>query len=138
MNILPFALTAGVVGAVIEYPLGKKFPLRDPVSIATRMFVTGALVTGSVLVAGALSKRKREEKAKSELNDMKDLIDATRSSLSMSDCKTALSNAGKAAVAAGHVETYLDSMGSEFKSTFSTYNRSRMDSRDELSELCFK
>jgi hypothetical protein len=40
---LPYASVAFVVAALLEYPLGKKFPLKDPVSLPTRMAVAGGL-----------------------------------------------------------------------------------------------
>lgn len=40
---LPYALAAFSVVALLEYPLGKRFPLRDPVSLPTRMAVAGGL-----------------------------------------------------------------------------------------------
>ena len=40
---LPYALAAFAVAALLEYPLGKKYPLRDPVSLPARMAVAGGL-----------------------------------------------------------------------------------------------
>lgn len=39
----PYAITAFAVAALLEYPLGKRFPLRDPVSLPVRMAVAGGL-----------------------------------------------------------------------------------------------
>lgn len=40
---LPYALAAFGVAALLEYPLGKRYPLKDPVSLPARMAVAGAL-----------------------------------------------------------------------------------------------
>jgi hypothetical protein len=40
---LPYALTAFAVAALLEYPLGKRFPLQKPVPMFNRMAVAGAL-----------------------------------------------------------------------------------------------
>jgi hypothetical protein len=50
MNTLPFAITAGVVAALIEYPLAKRYPLRDPIPMRNRMLAAGALAFASVYV----------------------------------------------------------------------------------------
>jgi len=50
------AITAGVVGALLEYPLASRYPLASPVSTATRMLVAGGLVAVSVLVAARLAR----------------------------------------------------------------------------------
>jgi hypothetical protein len=50
MSPLPFAITAGIVGALIEYPLAKRYPLRDPISMPARMAAAGALAFVSVYV----------------------------------------------------------------------------------------
>jgi hypothetical protein len=39
----PYAVAAFCVAALLEYPLGKKYPLRDPVSLPARMAVAGGL-----------------------------------------------------------------------------------------------
>lgn len=40
---LPYAFAAFGVAALLEYPLGKRFPLKDPVSLPVRMAVAGGL-----------------------------------------------------------------------------------------------
>lgn len=50
------ALGAAAVAAAIEYPLGQKFPLAQPVAITTRMAVAGSLAFVGVLVAAQLLK----------------------------------------------------------------------------------
>jgi hypothetical protein len=50
------ALGAAAVAAAIEYPLGQKFPLAQPVAITTRMAVAGGLAFASVLVAAYFVK----------------------------------------------------------------------------------
>lgn len=40
---LPYAITAFVVAGLLEYPLGKRYPLRDPISLPVRMAVAGGL-----------------------------------------------------------------------------------------------
>ncbi len=52
------AITAGAIGALLEYPLAGKYPLASPVSRGTRMLVAGALVTISVLVAERVLRRQ--------------------------------------------------------------------------------
>jgi hypothetical protein len=56
---LPYALVASVVAATLEYPLAKRFPLRDPVPLANRMAVAAALAFVSVYVTfGIVSRLK--------------------------------------------------------------------------------
>jgi hypothetical protein len=50
------ALGAAAVAAAIEYPLGQKYPLAQPVDITTRMAVAGGLAFVGVLVAAQLFK----------------------------------------------------------------------------------
>ncbi len=138
MNILPLAITAGVVGAVLDYPIAKKYPLQADVSMASRLAISGLFVAASVLVAGAIRKGQRKAVAQKHLDEMADLIRQTRFSLAQQDCRTALSNAGKAAVMAGHVEAFLPSADTEFKGKFSFQNEDRMASRDELAMKCFR
>lgn len=40
---LPYALAAFAVASLLEYPLGKRYPLRDPISLPVRMAVAGGL-----------------------------------------------------------------------------------------------
>ncbi len=138
MSAIPLALTAGVIGALVEYPLGNAFPLEKPVPIVNRMLVAGALVAGSVLIAMHLRKGASERKAQASLDEMEGLIAATRSELAQNNCKVALSNAGKAAVAAGTIESVLSRTSLAFQSRFESANSARMSSRDELADVCFK
>ena len=138
MNIIPFAVTAGLIGAAVEYPLGNAFPLQTPVPIAKRMMVAGALVAGSVIVADILRRKSRQAKAQAHMDEMIGLIRETRTQLAMGDCRTALSKAGMAAVAAGKVESRLSSVDEAFKRKFSFHTEDRMASRDELAMKCFK
>lgn len=50
------ALGAAAVAAAIEYPLAKKFPLANPVSLSTRMAVAGGLAFIGVFVAAQFLK----------------------------------------------------------------------------------
>lgn len=50
-NPLPYAIAAFGVAALIEYPLAKRYPLRDPVPMINRMFVAGALAFVGVYAA---------------------------------------------------------------------------------------
>jgi hypothetical protein len=138
MNIVPFAVTAGLIGAAVEYPLGNAFPLEKPVPIVNRMLVAGALVAGSVIIADILRRSSRQAKAQAHLDEMIGLIRETRTQVAMGDCRTALSKAGMAAVAAGKVESRLSSTNAEFQRKFSFHNEDRMASRDELAMKCFK
>ena len=138
MSALPLAITAGVVGALIEYPLGNAFPLKDPVAIYRRMIVAGLLVGGSVLIAMQIRKGSTEKKALKSLEEMKDLTAGVYSELNNNDCKSALSNAGKAAVVSGNIETVINRMSPTFKAVFEEANAARMSSRDALAAKCFK
>ena len=138
MSALPLAVTAGVVGALIEFPLGSAFPLKDPVSIGKRMMVVGLLVGGSVLIAMKLRAGQAEKKALKSLEEMKGLTDGVYTELNNNDCKAALSNAGKAAVVSGNIEGVLSRTSPTFKSVFEEANAARMSSRDALATKCFK
>lgn len=50
-NVTKLALGAGLVAAAIEYPLGKRYPLAQPVSMPVRMSVAAGLAIIGVLVA---------------------------------------------------------------------------------------
>ena len=50
------ALGAAAVAAAIEYPLGQKYSLVEPVALTTRMAVAGALAFVGVMVAAQLVK----------------------------------------------------------------------------------
>lgn len=50
------ALGAGVVAALIEYPLSKRFPLATPVPAPTRMAVAAGLAIVGVFVAAQFVK----------------------------------------------------------------------------------
>lgn len=52
------ALGAGLVAAVIEYPLGKRYPLATPVALTTRMAVAAGLAITGVLVASQFVKAR--------------------------------------------------------------------------------
>ena len=138
MSAIPLAITAGVVGALIEYPLGSAFPLKDPVSIQRRMIVAGLLVGGSVLIAMKLRAGRTEKKALKSLEEMKNLTSGVYSELNNNDCKSALSNAGKAAVVSGNIEGILSRTSPTFKTVFQEANDERMKSRDALAVKCFK
>jgi len=138
MSAIPLALTAGVVGALIEYPLGNAFPLQNPVAIHKRMLVAGALVAGSILIAMKIRQGAMEKKALKALDEMKDLVTQTRAELANNNCKAALSNAGKSAVASGVIENVLARTSPTFKQVFAEANDDRMKSRDELAAKCFK
>jgi hypothetical protein len=138
MSALPLAITAGVVGALLEYPLGNAFPLKDPVSIQRRMIVAGLLVGGSVLIAMKLRSGQTEKKALKSLEEMKDLTSGVYTELNNNDCKSALSNAGKAAVVSGNIEGVLSRTSPTFKTVFQEANDERMKSRDALAAKCFK
>lgn len=50
-NPLPYAVAAFGVAALIEYPLAKKYPLKDPLPIGNRMLAAGALAFVGVYAA---------------------------------------------------------------------------------------
>lgn len=53
-NPLPYALASFAVAALIEYPLGRKYPLKKRVPMLTRMLTAGALAFGTVYAANWL------------------------------------------------------------------------------------
>jgi hypothetical protein len=56
---LPYAIVASLVAAALEYPLAKRFPLKNPVPVPNRMAVAGALAFVSVYVTfGIVSRLK--------------------------------------------------------------------------------
>lgn len=50
-NPLPYAVAAFGVAALMEYPLAKRFPLREPVPMINRMATAGALAFVGVYIA---------------------------------------------------------------------------------------
>ena len=57
-NVTKLALGAGLVAAAIEYPLGKRYPLAQPVSLTVRMSVAAGLAIIGVLVASRFLDEK--------------------------------------------------------------------------------
>lgn len=51
LNPFPYAITAFGIAALLEYPLGKRFPLKDPIPLGNRMLVAGALAFVSTYAA---------------------------------------------------------------------------------------
>jgi hypothetical protein len=59
----PYAVAAFAVSALLEYPLAKKYPLKEPISTGRRMLVAGTLgflgtYAAFYIVAGVYSQRK--------------------------------------------------------------------------------
>jgi hypothetical protein len=47
----PYAITAFALAALLEYPLGKRYPLAKPIRLSTRMAVAGGLAFVSTYAA---------------------------------------------------------------------------------------